>query len=154
MADQKHSIQMASADPEDIKRLYLLYNVLENLGKYHATSLDDFEHFEDDEKKYLRRIFDQDGDLELDGLIEYLYGLTHGFHRVVMGFEVLFENCADPTLSYLDYNKDIKDMTLVWNHLEEHLKAGGEVCITPDSTIGQMILISAQKEEGKEVSNG
>lgn len=153
MAETQKGIRMAVAKKDDIKKLYTLYNVLENLGKYHARSLEDFDHFDEEEKRWISRFF-VDGEIDLEELINYLHPLTFGFHRVVMGYEVLFDNCADPELSYLDFNKSIKESILVWNHLAEHLKEGREVCITPDSTIGQMILISEKESDGKEVSNG
>ena len=151
---------MAKATKEDVNRLYTLYNVLENFQKYGATSIEDFDHFEEEEKRWIDKIF-VDGEVDADQLINYLHGLTFGFHRVVMGFQVLLDNCADPKLDYLDFNKSIKESTTVWNHLADHLKAGREVCITPDSTIGQMILLSekeseeqnSEEEEREEVSH-
>ena len=153
MANENHSIRMAAATKEDIKNLYLLKNILENLDKHNATCMEDFDHFEEDEKRYIVRIFNQDGEIDTEELICYLHRLTFGFHRVVMGYEVLFENCADPNLSYLDFNKSIKESTTVWNHLAEHLKSGREVCITPDSTLGMMILLSEKEAEEKEESD-
>ena len=153
MSETQKGIRMATATKEDIKKLFTLYNVLENLQKYNARSLEDFEPLEEEEKRWISKIF-VDGEIEVDELINYLHGLTYGFHRVVMGFQVLFDNCADKNLDYLDFNKSIKEANTVWNYLAEHLKEGREVCITPDSTLGQMILISEKESEEKEVSHG
>jgi len=139
---------MASADKEDIKRMYLLYNILENLGKYNATSIEDFEHFEEEEKKIISRIFNSDGEIDRDELIEYLYGLTFGFHRVVMGYEVLFDNCADPSLSHLDFNENIKSHFGLVEILGEDLRAKGTNVITADSEAGKKIL-QLTEEEGE-----
>ncbi len=152
MAEEKtesKGIRMATATKEDIKKLYTLKNVIENFKKYDAKSIEDFDHFEEEEKRWISKLF-VDGEIDAEELINYIDGLLWGFHRVVMGYEVLFDNCADKTLSYLDFNQEIKESALVWNHLEEHLKEGREVTITPDSVIGQMIL----KEVKKEVTNG
>lgn len=142
---ESHGLKMATATKADVKNLYTLYHVLENLKKYDAQSIDDFEHFEEDEKKWISRIF-VDGELDADELVKYLYGLISGFHRVVMGFEVLFDNCADPNCSHLEFNTDIKEAFALWNQLETDLKEGKTVSISPDSAIGKEILEKAGKE--------
>jgi hypothetical protein len=152
MAEEKHGIKMASASKDDIKRLYLLNNVLENLGKYNATCMADFDHFEEDEKEHLKRIFDTDGEIDCDELISYLYGLTWGFHRVVMGFQVLFDNCCDPTLDHLDWKPELKKQLDLIEAIGEKLRAGESVTITPESEEGKMILEVTKEEE--EVENG
>lgn len=45
---EKVGLTMATATEADIKNLYTLYNVLENLKKYGASSIEDFDHFEDE----------------------------------------------------------------------------------------------------------
>lgn len=136
---------MATATKDDIKNLYTLYHVLENFEKG-AQSIEDFEYFDEKEKPRIARIF-VDDEIDTEQLIHYLAGLTHGFHRVVMGYEVLFDNCADKCLSYLDFNKEIKESTEVWNYLEKQLKESGQVTITLDSPIGKMIMAEKPSEE-------
>ncbi len=152
MAEKKQGLKMASATKDDIKRLYLLYNVLENLGKYNATSMADFDHFEEDEKGPIKRIFNENDEIDSEELISYLYGLTCGFHRVVMGFEVLFDNCADPSLDHLDWKPEIKNQFDLLSAIGEKLRAGESVTITPESEEGKFILEVTEEEE--EVENG
>ena len=152
MAETTHTLKMATATKEDIKRLYLLNNVLGNLGKYDATKMADFEHFEEDEKQKIKRIFNEDGEIELDDLIRFLYGLTFGFGRVVMGFEVLFENCCDPALDHLDFKPSIKAYFEELDKIGEDLRAKGTVVINAESEAGKKILELTKEEE--EVANG
>lgn len=144
---------MATATKDDIKRLYLLYNVLEALGKYDAASMEEFDHFEEDEKKKIKRIFDSSGDIDLDELIKFLHGLTFGFHRVVMGFEVLFENCADPNLGHLDFKPSIKSHFELVENIGKQLREYEAVTITPSSKFGELILELTKEDEESEVGH-
>lgn len=151
MAEKTQGLRMATATKDDIKRLYLLYNVLENLGKYNATSMDDFDHFEEDEKRQIKRIFNEDDEIDSEELISYLHGLTWGFHRVVMGFEVLFDNCCDPSLDHLDWKPKIKKQLDLIEAIGEKLRAGESVTITPESEEGKLILEVTEEEKESEV---
>lgn len=144
MAESK-GLKMATATKADIKNLYTLYNVLENLKKYGASSIEDFDHFDEEEKRWISNIFEEE-EISAEGLINYLSGLTNGFHRVVMGYEVLFSNCADPDCDHLEFNNDIKDAIKLWNRIEADLKQGKTVIISPDSEIGKQILDSSKKD--------
>lgn len=150
-------LRMATATKEDIDHMFLLYNILDFMNENDCTCLDDFNEMElsIQERNFLSQIFEDD-EIDINSFVQYLKGLLHGFHRVVFGYQTLFDNCADPNLGHLDFNKSLKEAITVWNHLAEHLKEGREVCITPDSTLGQMILISEKESEKKEeeVSNG
>lgn len=150
-----HQLRMAMASKEDVSRMYLMYNVIENIVKYGATTLEEFDHFENDEKKQIAGIF-EDGEVNYEELATCLYNLIFGFHRVVMGFEVLRDNCADPDLDYLDFNTDIKEERRILNtlaeHLEKGLKEGHSLSIDPSSDLGKAIVDWAKEEE--EVTNG
>lgn len=155
MATEKHQLRMAMAQESDINDVRTMVDILEFIKENDPQSLRDFDEMELSvkERNMLSQIF-EDGVIDVSQLVHYLLGLLHGVGRVLMGYEVMKENCTDPTLTYIDFNKGIKEAFLVWNSLEEHLKEGREVCITPDSTIGQLILLSAKTEEGKEEANG
>lgn len=151
MAEKKHQLKMAKATKSDIKNLILLYNVLENIVKYGAESKDEFNHFDEKEKKHLNRIFGKEGEIDYEELTNYLHSLTFGLHRVVMGYEVLFNNCADPKLDHLDFNSRIENAFLVFDDLKEKLEQGLQVTVTSDSVLGHIIL---GKNESQEVDNG
>lgn len=151
MAEKTQGLRMATATKDDIKRLYLLYNVLENLGKYNATSMDDFDHFEEDEKRQIKRIFNEDDEIDSEELISYLHGLTWGFHRVVMGFEVLFDNCCDPTIDHLDWKPEIKKQLDLIEAIGEKLRSQESVTITAESEEGKLILEVTEEEKESEV---
>lgn len=146
MAEKQVGLRMASATKSDIKDLYMLMHVLEAMKDELPNSVDDFEHLEMDqkEKNFISQIF-EDGEINVESLISYLSGLCHGFHRVVMGYGVLYDNTANPDLDYLDFNKSILEAFEVWNTIESQLKEGKEVLITKDSDLGKMIL-EAEKE--------
>lgn len=142
---------MAVASESDIKDLIQLNNVLEGIVKYNHTMINEFEPLEDKERKFFSNAFNDDGDFDLDGLISYLYGLTHGLFRVTYGYQVLFYNTADPHLDHLDFNKDIKEAFDLWNKAEEALKEGKSFTITPESELGKTILAESKgKEEDNE----
>lgn len=151
MAESTHRMKMAMADKEDVKRLYLLYNVIENIVKYDATGPDDFDHFEEDEKKMIVSIF-ENKEVNYEEVVTLAYELMWGFHRVVMGFEVLRDNCADPELDHLDFNRYIKDGWKMLNLIDEKLKSGESITISPESELGKQIMEWAKEEE--EASNG
>lgn len=44
-------------------------------------------------------------------VIKKINGNINGWRRVVEGYEVLFENCCDPTLDYLDFKPELKEKT-------------------------------------------
>src|SRR5690606_6382976 len=103
---------------------------IENIQKYDAMRPEDFDHFEDDEKQEIVSIF-EGGEISYEEVVKVAYNLMWGFHRVVMGFEVLRDNCADLELDYLDFNKDIKEERRILNLIEEKLKACETISITP-----------------------
>ena len=142
----KQGLRMAAAQKSDVKRLYFLYNVLENVFKYDGCTPEEFDHFEEDEKKQLSEIF-EDGEINYEYLGKFLYDLTHGFHRVVMGYEVLFENTADPTLSFLDFNENIKTHFGLVEIMGEDLRAKGSIVITSDSETGKKILELTKEDQ-------
>jgi hypothetical protein len=154
MANEDKGIRMAAATKEDVKKLYTLYNVIENFKKYDARSMDEFEHFEAEEKRWLEKIFvddsfDDDQVVDANELINYISGLLHGFHRVVMGYEVLFDNCANKDLDYLDFNDDIKESTELWNEVEKQLKEKGIATINKSDDWGKKILSQSEPEEAE-----
>lgn len=144
----KHQVRMAKATKSDIENLYLLKNTLENVIKYDAINKEGFSHFEEDEKKKINQIF-HDGEIEPWNLLHFLYGLTFGFHRVVMGFEVLVENACDQELDYLDYNSTIKEHFAVLELIGEDLRKKGTVVINSESSAGKKIL-ELTKEDDKD----
>lgn len=150
MAEEQHRLKMAMASKEDVKGMYLLYNVIENIVKYDASSPEDFEHFTADEKKQITSIF-ENGEINYEETVTLAYKLMWGFHRVVMGFEVMRDNCADPDLDHLDFNLYIKESWRILNAINDQLKDGQSINITPDSKLGKEIIEWAKEEE--EVSN-
>ena len=144
-----HRIKMATATKSDINNLHRLYNVLDLMNQELPTDVSDFEHLEFDqkEKNLISHIF-EDEEINVERLVNYLNGLLSGFHRVVLGYEVLFSNCADKDSSSLEFNKDIKESIDLWNLIESELIKNKTVSITPDSDLGKMILNS-----GKEATN-
>lgn len=151
MAETTHRIRMAMASKDDVKRLYLLHNVIENIVKYDATGPDDFDHFEEEEKKRIVSIFENE-EINYEEAVKLAYELMWGFHRVVMGFEVLRDNCTDLELDHLDFNKYIKDGWKMLNLIDEKLKNGESITISPDSLLGNAIMEWAKDEE-EEVEN-
>lgn len=154
MAEKTQSLRMATATKDDIDRLHLLNNVLENLGKYNATSMADFDHFEEDEKRQIKRIFDEDDEIDPEELISFLYRLTWGFGRVVFGFQVLFDSCCDPSLDHLDFKPSIKSHFELVENIGKQLRAHECVTITPSSEFGKLILELTKEEKESEVENG
>lgn len=86
------SMKMAKASEKDIENLREFLEIIEEyIEKAQMGVLDSEE--EDILRNHIQENF------------------PNGWRRVVSGYEVLFENCCDPTLDYLDFKPELKEKT-------------------------------------------
>lgn len=144
---------MAAAKESDIDDLYALMRTLEFIKEYEPKSIRDFDDLELSlpERNLLSQIFEEN-EIDSLALVQYLLGLTHGLHRVLGGYQTMYDGCADPTLSHLDYNQEIKTHFAVMKIFGEELRTKGTVVINAESEAGRKILELTKEEE--EVANG
>lgn len=113
MGKETLSIKMAKASKDDLRKMYLAGNILENIFHYsndpESVTLEHFEHFErEGEQDVIRQMF-EGNEIDFEKVARTIYSLfncgSHG--RVVMGCDVLIDNFADPDLDYLDFKPEI-----------------------------------------------
>lgn len=52
-----------------------------------------------------------DGFFTVEGYMNYYQQrISHIHTRIILGYSTLLENCCDPDLDYLDFNKEIKEL--------------------------------------------
>lgn len=146
MTETKQQLRLATATKEDIENLTLLYHILETLARYQATSFKDFEHYPEKDKKLIAQFFNEEGEIDSDTLIEELYELGHGFYRVILGFQTLYENCADKNLDYIDFNEKIKSNFEIVETISNELQKGSDLTIKTESKLALQIIESAKED--------
>lgn len=100
------SLRVSKTNDDEIFKLNSLLNEIEGLSKDFRSGrgFDDIDWEDYEELSTLPK-----NDIE-----EFLIKLTHlissvHFQRILFNCSTLLENCADPDLDYLDFNKDIKE---------------------------------------------
>lgn len=115
MAKQS-GMKLALTSSEEILNLMQILNELEALYKYELKST----HFEDvdfEEYDILKTFNTKDPAEFIEDLLRHLYGIHH--QRILWNCDTMLKHCADPALSYLDFNPDIKKGLQL---LEQHNK--------------------------------
>lgn len=118
-------MKMAKASPEDLKVMYDFFNMLEEMNScYWEPETEEIDTAADDALSQIYKMWKAE-------MREADYDLTDSYHaprfwrqafldywlpqvecswrRVVGGYEVMLDNCADPTLDHLDFNAKIKE---------------------------------------------
>jgi hypothetical protein len=113
-------LRMAKATKNDLHDMFLANHILEvcfdkwSYSDINELTFEDFEHLVDDEdhpkdRTYIKNMF-EDGKLSESKVLEAVNGLfaagSHG--RVVMGCEILIDNCCDPEIDHLEFKPLLK----------------------------------------------
>lgn len=105
---------MAKAPQKHVDRLRIWMQFNDELTKIDPTYSNDWEAFkkdwedEDDFMKIIKHCEDDDGFNWEYYFDYYRCEISHIHMRVILGYEILVDNCCDPELDYLDFNKEIK----------------------------------------------
>lgn len=104
-------IAKASEKDTDTLRIWLQFN--DELSKINTESETSWARFksdwedDDDFIKIINKI-DSSGEFSLENYFDYYSNyISHIHSRILFGYVTLLDNCCDPDLSYLAFNKDI-----------------------------------------------
>lgn len=95
---------LAKTNHEEIDRLQSALNEVEWLSKELKNKC--FEDVDFSEFEIMSKFDNTDLEQFLSDLVHHLSSIH--FQRILWNCKTLFDNCADPDLSYLDFNQDIK----------------------------------------------
>ena len=104
MANETHQLKVAKSKDTEIERINLVLTEISWLGEeLRSTPLSniDFSEYE-----VLSKFDKEDTEEFLVQICRTVKGLM--YEKAIMNLQVLLENCADPELNHLDFNKDIK----------------------------------------------
>ena len=108
-------MRMAKAPEEQVDKLRNWLKFNDELCKIDPTDEHEWENFKSDwsDDEDFSHIIDNCGDE--DGFNwEYYFNyyrsyISHIHFRILFGYKVLIDNCCDPELDYLEFNKEIKE---------------------------------------------
>lgn len=99
-------LKLAKTSQAEIERLLDALNEVEwlakELGRSHLSGIE----FDGEDYPMLSKFDKNDPEMFLEQLARHLSGIH--FQRILWNALTLLENCADPDLDTLDFNKDIK----------------------------------------------
>lgn len=107
-------LRMAKASQEDINKLRTWLQFNDELCKIDAENeyewgrlKEDWED-EDDFQKIIKYC-ENEGGFSWESYMDYYRSyISHIHMRIILGFEILLDNCCDSELDYLEFNQDIK----------------------------------------------
>ncbi len=146
------AMKMAVASKEDLNKLRLFYQVIEAYHRDSCVTKDQFDHFSDEELDQLKTIWKSNGEIDWEQFIAlgWNYLLT-GFFRVHFGYEVLYDNCCDPSFDHLEFKPWISKSIEVLSEIDEYLSPNPKNAICTDSVLHQKVKEVLALHEGKEV---
>ena len=97
-------MRLAKTNHEEIHRLQSALNEVEWLHKELKNT--DFEDIDFSEFEIMSKFDKSTPAAFLSDLVHHLAAIH--FQRILLNCETLLDNCADPELSHLDFNPDIK----------------------------------------------
>lgn len=97
-------MKLAKASEEEIQRLSDILSEIEWMHK--DLKGYDFEYLDFTEYEILSKFDRSSPEKFLEDLVRNLSAIH--FQRILFNLTTLLENCADPDLDYLDFNKNIK----------------------------------------------
>jgi hypothetical protein len=107
-------MRMAKAKPQHVDKLRAWLQFTEHVSKIDFNYIESWKSFKedwsDDESfsEIIKNIEDENG-FNMELYFDYFrYSISPLYGRILMGFDVLIENCCNPDLDYLDFNDDIK----------------------------------------------
>ena len=108
-------MRLAKAKEEhvDTLRIWLQFN--DELCKIDTENEYEWRSFmkdwsEDEEFGPIAEACDDEGHFSPDGYLSYYrQNITYIHGRITLGYTTLVDNCCDPELDYLDFNKEIKE---------------------------------------------
>lgn len=104
MATETHSLKVSKSKDSEIERIKDVLTEISWLGEeLRSTNLSDIDF---SEYEILSKFDKQDTEEFLGMLCRTVKGLM--YEKAIVNLQVLLENCADPNLGHLDFNKDIK----------------------------------------------
>lgn len=108
-------LRMAKASEKDIKTLRTWLQFNDELSKinpsneYEWNSLKNDWEGEDDFMQIINSISDEDG-FNMEYYFDYYnHKISYIHMRIILGYEILLDNCCNPELDYLDFNAEIKE---------------------------------------------
>lgn len=108
-------LRMAKAPKEHIDRLRIWLQFHNELCQIDPTSEYGWkrlkEDWEEDEEfgAIIKHCEDEDKNFSWEYYMDYFERhISHIHVRIIMGFEVLVDNCCDPNLDYLDFKPEMK----------------------------------------------
>ncbi len=110
-------MRLAKAPEEHVDRLRIWMQFNDELCKIDPRNEYEWnrlkEDWGDDESfsPIIKHCENSDGEFEFDYYMDYYSShISHIHMRIIFGYSTLVENCCDPDLDYLDYNKEIKEL--------------------------------------------
>jgi polyhydroxyalkanoate synthesis regulator phasin len=108
-------LRMSKAPQEHIVRLRTWMQFNEELCEIDPEYKKDWDCLkqtyenEDDYLKIIKHCEDGDGEFKWEFYMDYFRAnISHIYMRIIIGFEILLDNCCDPDLDYLDFTPEIK----------------------------------------------
>jgi hypothetical protein len=108
-------VRMAKAKQKDIDKLRTWLQLNDQLAKIDPINEREWiqlkKDWEDEEdfSEIIKEISDESEWFSIENYFRYYNAhIAHIHGRIIFGFTTLLDNCADPDLDYLDFNKDIK----------------------------------------------
>lgn len=107
-------LKMAVAPKEHISLLMKFMQFTEQISQLELSSKEDWERLKrdyEDEPKFVhmfKHMENEYGKFEPDYYFDYFRNeIEHIYMRIIIGYEVLFDNCCDPNADCLEFNQDI-----------------------------------------------
>lgn len=107
-------LRMAKAPKEHIDRLRTWMQFTDELSQIDTDSQREWRSFIEDWKdeqdfmKIIKHCTDENDCFSAEYYFDYFRShISHIYMRIIFGFDILLENCCNPKLDYLDFNKDI-----------------------------------------------
>ena len=107
-------MKVSKAKQEHIDKVRSFLQLTEQLSKIDTQSSYEWKKLkedwegDDDFISIIKKIEDENG-FNVELYFDYFrYNISHLYHRILMGFEVLLDNCCNPEVDFLDFNDDIK----------------------------------------------
>jgi len=107
-------LRMAKAPKEHIDRLRTWMQFTDEISKIDLDNQREWESFTEDWKheedfiKIIKHCTDEYDCFSSEYYFDYFHSnISYIYSRIILGFEILLDNCCDQKLDYLDFNKDI-----------------------------------------------
>jgi len=105
-------MRMAKASKEDVRRLNVFLRFMDEIGNNEPkTVIEDWGEDDEDFGPIIKHCLNDKDEFEYDYFMDYYRThISHIHMRILMGFEVLVDNCCDPDKDYLDWKPEIKEL--------------------------------------------